>query len=252
MALFSGLTLPDLTGFMNAAKLSVTHREHKAIPNETVAAMDKAAHELKKTDLRLWLVHLCLTHLGARPNDLHEAAMSWLQESSWRQWFFAVVVTQTSRPKASLSYTPLTREVAAEIVRVRMELATKHKEELNDQSPLIPGAHNEDRWNVIYRVHSDWMRQWVPSVDYEGSNYELRRLATQTIRSKYGKDAASDFARHAAKDVTQAHHLERVNVWRDRCPDGDAGISFADARGRHIELQLGEAPAARGWRGLVS
>lgn len=250
LEVFVGLTLPDLTGFREAAVLGMRPREHKAIAPEVVAAMHAAAEGLKADRPRLWLIHTVLKHLGLRPSEAHEAELGWLMRTAWGQWFLAVVVTEKRRPKASLGYTPIAREVALEIMRVRQVLAEVTGEELVDGSPLIPGATRNERWDAIYREHSEWMRAFVPAATHEKSNYELRRWATQTVRRKYGKDASSDFARHSARDVTQQHYLERLNVWRDRATDGNAGITWEDARG-----SAGEHPATAAapsdWRGLI-
>jgi hypothetical protein len=228
LPLYVGLNLPDVEAFRQRARIDVRVREHVAIAPGVMERMAKAAEKLKG---RQWLVHVALKHLGLRPNELLEARMGWLVQSEWGQWFFAVVVTSSYRPKASLGYTPICREVAEALVRKRMELARETGETVGNESPLIPGINQDDRWGSIYREHSTWMRQWVPAETFDGSNYELRRWATQKIRAKYGKDAASDFARHSARDVTQAHYLERRMVWRDRAPEGNAGISLADVRG---------------------
>ena len=251
MELYSELQLPDLAEFRSAAVLPVEKASHLAIGPETIAAMHAAAEKLKKKDLRQWLIHILLKHLALRPSEAMEARMSWLRPSDWGQWFFAVVVTESHRPKASLGYTPLPSEVAAEIVRARETLAKPDSEILADDSFLVPGSTEQDRRTAIYRTHSEWMRLFVPADDYEGSNYELRRWGVQVIRRKYGKDAASDFARHAARDVTQAHYLERINVWRDRAPNADAGITWADAVGVKPKAAAAQARAPKaGWRAL--
>jgi len=251
MELYAGLQLPDLAEFRSAAVLPVEKASHLAIGPETIAAMHAAAEKLKKKDLRQWLIHILLKHLALRPSEAMEARMSWLRPSDWGQWFFAVVVTESHRPKASLGYTPLPSEVAAEIVRARETLAEPDSEILADDSFLVPGSTEQDRRTAIYRTHSEWMRLFVPADDYEGSNYELRRWGVQVIRRKYGKDAASDFARHAARDVTQAHYLERINVWRDRAPNADAGITWADAVGVKPKAAAAQARAPKaGWRAL--
>jgi hypothetical protein len=262
MALYEGLRLPDLAEFRASAILPVEKAEHRAVAPETIAAMHEAAQELKKKDTRQWLIHLLLKHLALRPSEALEARMSWLLPSDWNQWFFAVVVSESHRPKASLGYTPLPSEVAEEIVRARLELASIYDkpegseavpsaELVKDDSFLVPGTNAEDRRIAIYRTHSVWMRRFVPVESYNGSNYELRRWGVQVIRRKYGKEAAADFARHAARDVTSAHYLERIHVWRERAPNGDAGISWADAVGVKPRAGAPVRTVKGDWRALA-
>ena len=185
MDLFEGLRLPDMEPFRQAARMPVRHTEHAALTDTTLARMHQAAEQLRVQDARLWLVHMVMRHLGLRPSEALEAELGWLMRAEWGQWFLAVVVTEKHRPKATAGYTPLVESVAREILAVRRALAAQTGELLVDGSPLIPGKSYSDRYDAIYVHHSRWMRAFVPAEKYRGSNYELRRWATQVIRRKY-------------------------------------------------------------------
>lgn len=233
-----------VSGFLQGARRSksaVSHREISAgVRREMFEVMER---EVKEADPRLWLAHTLLAFSGLRAREAVAARKSWVVRYG-EQWFLEVVQRDDFDPKGAWGAVPLHKSWWTEWARVRRALAEEAGEVFGPESPLIPGVNAR---KLVSRVHSAWLRTFLPAEEYLDTNHELRRWAGGVIRARWGVDAHGTFLRHAAKDVATANYTERLRVqdWATRgAVSGEAGVSVADALGMGAVGKLERAEGA--------
>ena len=59
-----------------------------------------------------------------------------------------------------------------------------------DNYVVMPEGTKTDRWNLIYREHSEWLRTWFPADRYTKSNHSLRKLGGTLVARREGSARA--------------------------------------------------------------
>lgn len=222
MLLYKGLTLPKLENFLLATRFDTEQRVHLPISNEMLTAMDKEMETLRDSNPDLWLVHALHKFAGLRNEEIEQVRIEWFSRAPWGQVFLSVVTRPYYEPKGSQGHVPLTMGVA--------QLLAKFVSGREPADHLVmPKANKTDRQNLIYHGHAEWIRQFLPADKYVKAGYELRRWGAQVMETRYGRDAAEAFLRHAPKTVAERHYFERWYPWRR--VGADVGITIEDARG---------------------
>lgn len=219
---YKDLTMPDLKNFLTAANLSAEQRVHLPITNEILMAMDKAAELLRESNPDLWLVHALHKFCGLRNDEIAQVRVEWFSRAPWGQVFLSVETRAYYEPKGSSGHVPITTGVA--------QLLAKY---VTGRGPadflVLPEGTKSDRAELIDRTHAEWIRQFLPADKYVKAGYELRRWSAQVMETRYGRDAAEAFLRHAPKTVAERHYFERWYPWRR--VGSDVGVTLEDARG---------------------
>lgn len=244
--LYKDLVLPKLEDFLTAAQIDAQRRAHLPITNCVLATMEEVITkqldppmvwgELGDTGLEqrqaLWLVHALHKFAALRNEEIEQVRVEWFCRAPWGQVFLSVITRPYYEPKGSQGHVPITNGVAQLLAPF-----------VQDKQPgdflVLPKGTKTDRENLVNREHAEWIRQFLPAEQYAKAGYELRRWAAQTMETRYGRDAAEAFLRHAPKTVAERHYFERWYPWRR--VGTDVGITLEDARG------VKEYPGANIW-----
>lgn len=224
MRLYRELHLPDLTPFLEAARIETEPRQHKPIAAATLKAMNDAMAErlaANPTD-PLWLVHALHKFTGLRNDEICQARVEWFVRAPWGQVFISIITRPYFEPKGNEGHVPIHSSVAALLAPF---VANKQPQDF-----LLTAETPAKRAKLVDREHADWMRQFLPAKDYAKAGYELRRWAAQTMELRHGLDASENFLRHARKGVANAHYLEAWARWKRL--GTDVGITLEDAAGK--------------------
>lgn len=220
--LYKELAMPKLDNFLTAARIDTEQRVHLPIGDNVLRAMDDAMMELKDKKSPLWLVHALHKFAGLRNEEIEQVRVEWFCRAPWGQVFLSVITRPYYEPKGSQGHVPITNAVAQLLAPYVL-----------DREPgdflVLPDANKTDRQNLVYREHADWIRKFLPADKYLKAGYELRRWSAQVMETRYGRDAAEAFLRHAPKTVAERHYFERWYPWRR--VGNDVGVTLEDARG---------------------
>lgn len=224
LSVYKGLTLPDLGKFLAAALRKAVPVEHESLSDKAVREMATEALKLREVEDPLYLVHLLFRHVGMRNDEIENMRVEWIEEfaepravflpdGSKREIAGVVAIRRRSYwvPKRSAGDVPLSADVLAEL-----EKWTKDRQ---GDEVLVPAATATDRWELIYRRHSDFVRPWTG--DRQKTSYELRRWgATKIARLHQSAEMADRFLRHARTTTAERHYLTELPL---PCP-----ITLAD------------------------
>ncbi|NBW12079.1 MAG: hypothetical protein EBR82_29015 [Caulobacteraceae bacterium] len=213
---FAGLTLPDLTGFLESQLNEAEPVQHKELPDAIVARMARAALELRESQPALYVVHVLSRHLGMRPVEIVHAKVGWvqrlatpetihLQDGTRREVVGVMRIEKTDEfdPKASSGWVSLSPCVWEEL---RPWLEGRDAGEW-----LVPIADERARQAVVYRAHADFVRPWTEG--HVGKGYELRRWGADKIMALHDSlEMASRFLRHAKTSIAERNYLTRRRI----------------------------------------
>lgn len=244
--LYKDLALPKLDNFLTAAHIEAERRAHLLIQNCVLARMEEVMTKQldppmvwgelgdigREQRQALWLVHVLHKFAALRNEEIEQVRVEWFCRAPWGQVFLSVITRPYYEPKGSPGHVPLTTGVA-------QLLAPFVQNKQPGDFLVLPKGTKTDRENLVNRVHAEWIRQFLPADQYAKAGYELRRWAAQTMETRYGREAAEAFLRHAPKTVAERHYFERWYPWRR--VGTDVGITLEDARG------VKEDPGANLW-----
>jgi len=86
---------------------------------------------------------------------------------------------------------------------------------------VMPGGSPTDRWNLIYREHSEWLREWFPADRYTKTNHSLRKLGGTLVANREGS-ARGGAAFLGNLEATFEKHYNGADVTR--------GLDLSDVR----------------------
>ncbi|WP_176159233.1 hypothetical protein [Prosthecobacter debontii] len=159
----AGFVMPEaLEGFLNVPYLEEeSHRySDKPIPQKAIKEMDQALPALKLKDVRLWAIHLMVRLMGLRDSEIDRAQDHWLSETKEGGMEMRIIKREgEAMPKRSEG-----------VVAVPPELAAYFKKR---KGYLIPAKSKTERYDLIYRDHNEWLRQFIP--DRVKAAHELRK-----------------------------------------------------------------------------
>jgi hypothetical protein len=176
------LRVPDLTSMRSVPDLAECHHGFVPWPAGVVDTMDAAASALREKDFELWKVHVLLRRAGLRDVELLGARRDWLEEVRPGVWQLVLCW----RDNWQLVKRGKVRRIGldAETVEALRGLPAG--------AWLVgDGMTETSRLSLIYRAHSQWLRQFIP--DRQKTNHELRKLAGSEVYMRDGLQAAAYF-----------------------------------------------------------
>lgn len=177
-----GLKLPDAKVLKEVPKLKAVKPGFKPWAQEVYQAMDLASQELRTADPELWLVNAMLRRLGLRNEELLSAARHWIEVQGERAWL--VICDRDGEFQILKGGRPRKLELDAELQAVLLRRGAGFL--------IAPGLSHDQRYGLIYRKHSKWMRRWVGE-DAAKTNHQLRMYAASKIYMRDGLEAAAYF-----------------------------------------------------------
>jgi integrase len=170
--------------------------------------MDNAAENLRAENLELWKTHILLRRTGMRDIELLGARRNWIEEVSPGQWQLVIQW----------------RDDWQLVKRGKMRRIGLDSEIVGALIDLPPNAHlvghglsPAQRTTLIYRTHSQWLRQFVPPGRH-GSNHELRKLAGSEVYMRDGIQAAAYFLGDSVQ-TTERHYASFLGAIRPLAPE---------------------------------
>ena len=181
MPAYHDLTLPDLDGFLKAAKLKAPAVQYVAPPADVIARISADYPALKAADPGSYAAFLLGAFLGLRNGEAAASEWSWVeQDGEGRSWLRLATrphwKTKTARgrdveiPAGVLSELRAVREAVVDGVRA-------------DGKFLIPAPHETERSVRVFRRLNAWLRargltvQMTPKGFYELRKYFTNRAA---------------------------------------------------------------------------
>lgn len=189
------LRLPDLAELQKAHYLKEEATEFEPWEESVYEAMVTAADALRVSDPELWLVNAMLRRLGLRDAELLAARREWIElEYEWPAdgmgppVRLAVLVIK-DRLEGPFPFEVL-KHGSGRKLPLDAELAGIL---LGREGWLVgPGLSASARHDLIYRVHSQWMRRFVGE-EAAKTNHQLRKYAGSKVFTAHGLEAAAYF-----------------------------------------------------------
>jgi hypothetical protein len=181
------LTLPDLKEFLATSLDLETPKGHKYLRPEQLQALLEGADELKKTNLRKWVVNQLLMRLACRPEEVEAARPSWLEvaKDKGRNRTRIVIISRPEEGfilKAGSRGKPRRIWLPPDLVAAIKEVAT--------EKSLIGAKHITEARELVRYEHSRWLRE-TAKLDGTQTNYLLRHLGGAERMTSEGAGAAS-------------------------------------------------------------
>jgi integrase len=181
MPAYRDLTLPELDGFLKAAKLKAPAVQYVAPPADVIARISKDYPALKAADPGGYAAFLLGAFLGLRNGEAAAAEWSWVErDGEGRSWLRLATrphwKTKTARgrdveiPAGVLLELEAVRGISVEGVQA-------------EQGFLIPAPHETERKVRVFRRLNGWLRtrgltvQMTPKGFYELRKYFTNRQA---------------------------------------------------------------------------
>ena len=227
---FAGLVLPPLTDLRELPKLKVEVHGFQPWPAGVYEAMQAASELMRTEQPELWLVNAMLRRLGLRDMELYMARREWIEveAATGRAWL--VIKNRGSEYKLLKHGRARKLELDEELKGLLLP-----KEGYLITGPVkvtMPGTGgratdglgDSARYDLIYRTHCEWMRQWIP--DRTKANHELRMYAGSLIYKRLGLEAAAYYLGHKSTATTERYYVS----WLGESPMLD-GAAVAAAHG---------------------
>lgn len=221
---FADLKMPDLRPLRDLPFLRVEVHGFVPWPAAVYERMHQASEALRESKPELWLVNALLRRLGLRDEELLMARREWIElQEEWaadgmgpplrRGW---LVIQNRGSEFQILKHGRSRRlELDGELLAVL----------LRREGYLVgDGWTDNARYNLIYRLHSEWLRAFIP--ERTKSNHELRMWAGSQIYTRHGLEAAAYFLGHKSTATTERYYA----AWLGESPMLD-GAAVALGRG---------------------
>lgn len=208
----AGLKLPDLEEFLKTPKRGNYHSTmYQPIPDETIAAMQEAAKELRKQSPGAYLVYSLMLALGMRNGEVQEAKRHWIEERPTltvvdgkevrtRAKFMAIICRPDFTPKNKRNrWVPIPTWLLADLEELVPE----------GQDYILPGATDNQRRQLAYYELNGWIRKFLP--DREKGAYELRKHFGSVIAASQGIYKAQEYLGHSSVTTTEQHYSAWLN-----------------------------------------
>lgn len=204
---FRDVKLPDLRVLEDMPAVRHTLDGFSPWPVEVYDAMHAASEVLKTEQPELWLVNAMLRRLGLRDEELLMARRDWIEVAGKQAWLKI-------------------QNRGAEFTVLKHGRFRKLELDEELQGLLLPregflvadGQSTAARFNLIYRTHNQWMRQFIP--DRVKGNHELRMHAGSIVYTLHGLEAASHFLGHKSIVTTERYYAS----WLASAPKVDAAL----------------------------
>jgi integrase len=227
---FAGLVLPPLTDLRELPKLKVEVHGFQPWPAGVYEGMQAASEVMRTEQPELWLVNAMLRRLGLRDMELYMARREWIEVEATTGRAWLVIKNRGSEYKLLKHGRARKLELDEELKGLLLPKAgylitAPMKVTMpGTGGRATDGLGDSARYDLIYRTHCEWMRQWIP--DRTKANHELRMYAGSLIYQRLGLEAAAYFLGHKSTATTERYYVS----WLGESPMLD-GAAVAAAHG---------------------
>lgn len=190
------LVIPELRDFRAASLPILTPKGHKKISPEQLLGLLKGADELRRSNLRLWVVNQMLMRLACRPVEVQAAKPSWLEVVGGRTRI--VIVNREAEGfvlKAGAKATERRIWVPEDLAAAMREVMT--------ETSLIGAKHKTEARDLVEYEHSQWLRG-VAGLAGSQTNYILRHLGAAERMTSEGAGAAGALLGHSGEALVRS------------------------------------------------
>jgi len=204
---------PGVDDFCGVKMLPEASARYVPLSPKCLSDMDAAAAGLKETDVEMWIVNRSIRLMGLRAGEVAAMKTSWLIERGGRLELDIRARPGEFVPKGHQGAVTVPA-ILADIFRKRLKEAGEKPAHLIrvERKPKAKGRKPKGddetaRHNLIYRRHSEWLRQFIPA-DRGKTNHELRKEAGSRVAAKLNSwEAAARFLREDL-ETAKRHYLE--------------------------------------------
>jgi integrase len=197
---YQDFKLPDLKPFLGAPKLKISARSWTPLQPDEVEAMQNGVTFIQKNNPKLYLVHLLFSRLGLRNTEMFAARHTWIEQRDGVNCL-GIVPRADFKPKGRPGYVAIPDDVMIEIAKWKTA----------DDGFIVPGKFASDRYSLIYREHSKWVKQFIKG--RSKTSYELRKHAGSIVATRdKNLYAAQSFLRHASPVTTSSYYASLLNA----------------------------------------
>lgn len=168
------------------------------IPRSSLADLDGALAKIKDTEPDLWIVVSLMRRCGMRNSEVLAARGEWIIDTEEGP-AIAIIARPYFSPKNGRG---------GEIL-IDLELAAMLIQKPDDHL-VAPGKLPTQRYNLIYREASAWVRQFIGK-SRKKSLYELRKEAGSRVAAESGLFAAQALLRHKSQATTEKYYATSIN-----------------------------------------
>lgn len=227
---FAGLVLPSLTDLRELPRLKVEVHGFQQWPAGVYEQMQAASEVMKTEQPELWLVNAMLRRLGLRDLELLMSRREWIEVDAVTGRAWLVIKNRGAEYKLLKHGRARKLELDEELKGLLLPktgylITAPVKVSMpGTGARASDGLGDSARYDLIYRTHCEWMRQWIP--DRAKANHELRMYAGSMIYKAHGLESAAYFLGHKSTATTEKYYVS----WLGDSPMLD-GAAVAAAHG---------------------
>lgn len=216
MDYYIGLKLPDLSGWMQVAKLpeDKTHK-YERIPDATLAAMDGSAPMMLRLarwhgwDTTMgqrwrnaWATYWLMRRAGLRNGEVEELRGEWFVELDGGTWL-ELITRPYWKPKGSQGRVPIARDLFDNLREVLGELRP------GPDGHVLVGCQHA-RYRGAYIEVNTFIKRFIKG--RRKLAYNLRKQYGSEMTRRYGIETASTLLRHSNIAVTWDHYTDDLKL----------------------------------------
>ena len=189
MEQYRGMTLPDLSGFLQADSGRATPVSYRLPPKPLIDETLKAGRKLADDKPHLYVAFLLCYDLGLRAIEAVACRWDWFREVDGRR-YLDIIKRANFSPKGRERSVPVSAEVWEHLGKYGAK-----------GEWVMPGKMLTDRNDIVRRDFADWMRSigWDPET-YPKAAHELRKLIGSRWYTERGAEVAQTWLGH--KDIS--------------------------------------------------
>lgn len=193
---FEGLSLPDLSGFLEEPLLPEVAAEPAPVKEAEFLKLLAAANGLPRTD-DLWLVNLIFRQTGMRSGSVVALQKDWLEKLRDGWWCHVRV----RKGKTALYSVPVSDELAA-IINGR------------EGFTILPLGSDADRAKLVNGAHNEFLKRIIGGAgERTQGNHRMRDTVACILKSWLGMEVAAAALGHADAKTTMKHYARlRMDV----------------------------------------
>jgi len=173
---------------------------YQPLDRAVIDAVEESARALRVADLDLWLAYMLVSRCGLRNIEVLACKGSWLERRERivsgavvYSWFLGVIERVDFSPKGRSRWVAVPDFLASEIAGSGYVVA--------------PGRTASQRYDLIYRDLSSWLKSMLPPGRRSRKTvYELRKHNGSMIATRDGLLAAQEHLGHVDHQTTSRHY----------------------------------------------
>lgn len=189
----AGLKLPVLAGFLAAPRVQPEPVGFEVPADEVIADLLKESMKCEASQTDLYLVTQMMLCMGLDSGEVLACRGSWLEDG-------ALVV----RARPAEGFQGKTANRGRRLAVPSHLLA--YFAGAGAEYVVLPAGTETERWNLIYREHSQWLRTWFPSDRYTKTNHSLRKLGGTLMADREGSARAGAQFLGNREETFQRHY----------------------------------------------